>query len=211
MNPTMTSNRVALSVAASMLALCACSSTGTKAMVPIGTARASADFASYDVHRVGVLPPRGDDVSDDLAEALRDAMRAAFASETSYELIPIGASELESISAPDSTRTGRTDPHTVLEVARRAGLDAILATRVVDFRAYEPVRLGLEVDLIAVETGLVTWSSQVRVDVGDQATLEAIRSWQESRRVGGANERAIDLLSPRRIAEFAAAQVAMLL
>ncbi len=188
-----------------------CASMETREMVPIGTAKASADFASYDLRRVGVLPPRGENLDADLSDALRDALRAAFAAETPYEMIPIGASELESLDNPDSTRTGRTEPRIVLEVARRAGLDAILATRVVDLRFYEPVRLGLEVDLIAVETGLVTWSAQVRVDVGDLRTLDAIQSWQESRRAGNESDRAVDVLSPRRIGEFAAAQVAMLL
>jgi hypothetical protein len=188
-----------------------CAATGPRAVVPIGTARASVDFATYDVRRVGVLPPRGENLDAEFAETLRDALRAAFASETPYEIVSIGAGELESLSAPDPTRTGRTRPRAVLELARRSRLDALLATRVVDFRPYEPVRLGLEVDLIAIDTGLVTWTAQVRVDVGDLATLDAIGAWQGARRAGGDSERAVDLLSPRRIAEFAAAQVAMLL
>lgn len=200
---------VSLFLSATLAASCV--STETRAMVPIGTAKAAADFASYDIRRVGVLPPRGETLDAELSDALRDALRSAFAAETPYEMIPIGASELESLDTPDSMRTGRTEPRIVLEVARRAGLDAILATRVVDLRFYEPVRLGLEVDLIAVETGLVTWSSQVRVDVGDLRTLDAIQSWQESRRAGTESDRAVDVLSPRRIGEFAAAQVAMLL
>lgn len=188
-----------------------CAASGTRAIVPIGTARASADFAAYDLHRVGVMPPRGADLDPELAEALRDALAQAFAAETPYEIVPLGPVELESIDRLDPVRTGRIPPAAILEVARRAGLDGVLVPRVVDLRPYEPVRLGLEVDLIAVETGLVTWSAQVRVDAGDSRTLDSIESWQEATRAGGESERAVDVLSPRRLGEFAAIQVAMLL
>jgi len=188
-----------------------CGVTGTKAMLPIGTARATADFASYDLRRVGVLPPRGEVLEPELAIALRDALAAAFVAETSYEIVPLGEREMESIERLDPARTGRIPPEAILEIARRAGLDAVFATRVVDLRPYEPVRLGIEVDLITVETGLVTWSAQVRVDTGDSRTLDVIETWQLSTRAGGESERAVDILSPRRLAEFAAAQVAMLL
>ncbi len=188
-----------------------CAGTGTKAVLPIGTARAAADFAAYDLRRVGVLPPRGENLEPDLGVALRDALAASFAAGTAYEIVPLGAVEMESIERLDPVRTGRIPPAAILEVARRAGLDAVLATRVVDLRPYEPVRLGIEVDLIAVETGLVTWSAQVRVDTGDSRTLDVIETWQLSTRAGGESERAVDILSPRRLAEFAAFQVAMLL
>lgn len=194
-----------------LLGLAGCAGPSSRPPIPIGTARAAADFDSYDVRRVGILPPRGEELDPEFALALRDALGGAFAAETSYEIVPLGASELESVGTLDPVRTGRTSPEAILEVAKRTGLDALLSARLVDLRPYEPVRLGLEVDLIVVETGLVIWSSQVRVDTGDIHTLEAIAAWQGSTRAGGETERAVDVLSPRRLGEFAAAQVAMLL
>jgi len=194
-----------------VLGLVGCAGPASRPPIPIGTARAAADFESYDLRRVGVMPPQGDGLDPDFVLALRDSLAGAFSAETSYELLPLGAAELESVGTLDPVRTGKTRPETILEVARRTGLDGLLTARVVDLRPYEPVRLGIEVDLIAVETGLVIWSSQVRVDTGDAYTLEAIAAWQGSTRAGGEAERAVDLLSPRRLGEFAAAQVAMLL
>ncbi len=188
-----------------------CNGPAIRGVIPLGTARASADFADYDIRRVGVLPPEGEVFDAGLVEPLRDALTAAFTAETSFELVPLGIIEMESIEGLAPARTGNIQPKAVLEIARRAGLDAILAARVVDLRPYEPVRLGLDVDLIAVETGLVIWSSHVRVDTGDSRALAAIESWQAAMRSGGESEHAVDLLSPRRLAEFAAAQAAMLL
>jgi hypothetical protein len=177
----------------------------------LGTARMSSDFTSYSLKRVGVLPPQGEGVAPDLAADLRDALSAAFGAETPYELVPLGAPELESISGLEPARTGRTRADSVLDLARRASLDAVLSTRVVGFRPYEPVRMGLAIDLVAVETGLSIWSCSVQVDTADRTTCEAIEAWQEGLRATTETERAADLVSPRRIGEFAALQAARLL
>ncbi len=195
-----------------LLALCSASCVATRGSVPpIGTARASSDFATYDIRRVGVLPPHGEGLDPELAGALRDAIAAAFTAETRYELVPLTPSMMEAVAAFEPARTGRTRPEAVLDLARRASLDAVMSVCVTDLRHYEPLRLGLEIDLVVVETGLTTWSCTVRVDTGDTLTREAIEAWQEAMRVGGETDRAVDFLSPRRIAEFAAMQAAMLL
>ena len=195
-----------------LLLVCASSCASTHGSVPpLGTARASSDFSTYQIRRVGVMPPHGEGLDPELAAALRDALASAFTAETNYELVPLTQAMTESVAALEPARTGRTRPEAVLDLARRASLDAVMSVCVTDLRPYEPVRMGLEIDLVVVETGLTTWSCTVRVDTGDAYTREVIQIWQESMRVGGETERAVDFLSPRRIGEFAAAQAAMLL
>ncbi|MBL8861951.1 MAG: hypothetical protein JNK02_08050 [Planctomycetes bacterium] len=188
-----------------------CASTDTWSSVPLGTARAAADFRTYDLRRVGVLPPSGESLPPEFVAALRDALAAAFAAETPYEIVPLGLSELESIGPVEPFRTGRTQPEPILALARRAGLDGILVPRVTELRSYEPVQLGLEVELVAVETGFSIWSARVRTDAADRRTIEAVQAWQIGARMGGPTERAVDLMSPRRMGEFAAWEVARLL
>jgi hypothetical protein len=55
------------------------------------------------------------------------------------------------------------------------------------------------------------WSCTVRVDTADAETRDAIEIWQDGLRAGGEAEHAVDFLSPRRLAEFAAMQASMLL
>ncbi len=194
-----------------VLAACAACSSTQRTVPSIGTARAVAEFATYDIRRVGLLPPAGEGVDPEFSDALRDALATSFSAQTPYELVILGPTELEAVGRLDPARTGRTRAATVLELARRSALDAILTVRVVDLRPYEPVRLGLEVDLVTVETGLVAWSCRVRVDTADRTTREAMQAWQELVRSGGETERTVEFFSPRRIAEFAAAQAALLL
>jgi len=195
-----------------LVALCGASCVATRDSVPpIGTARASSDFATYDIRRVGVMPPHGEGLDPELAGALRDALAAAFTAETRYELVALTPSMMEAVATLEPARTGRTRPEAVLDLARRASLDAVMSVCVTDLRPYEPVRLSLEIDLIVVETGLTTWSCTVQVDTGDALTRESIAIWQHAVRGGDEAEHAVDFLSPRRIAEYAAAQAAMLL
>jgi uncharacterized protein YceK len=194
-----------------LIGITGCAAVRTSLDAPLGTARAASDFHDYAVQRAGVVAPRGGELDPESALSLRDALASSFAAQTPWELVPIGEPELESVGWIDPVRTGRTRPEPLLDLARRAGLDALFVPHVVDYRPYEPARIGVEVDLVAVETGLTIWSGRVRIDTADQRTLDAIEAWQIVTRGGGASERAVDLLSPRRLGEFAAAELARLL
>lgn len=182
-----------------------------ESVTPIGTAAKSSDFSTYHMRRVGLLLPEGDGIDPDFMRALRDALGSEMAASTGYEIVPLGAADMEAIERLQPAQTGRVRPQSVLALARRSSLDGVLATRVLELRSYTPVRLVLSIDLIAVETGFVTWTGSVRVDTSDRDTRAAIESWHAAKRDAGDTERALDLMSPLRIAEFAAVQAAMLL
>ena len=198
--------------AALILALClsACT-TVHESMTPIGTASKSSDFDTYPLRRVGLLLPEGEGIDPDFQRALRDALASEFATVTHYEIVPLGPTDMEAVDRLEPARTGRIRPGPVLALARRSSLDGMITTRILELRSYTPVRLVLEIDLIAVETGLVIWSGSVRVDTNDRGTRAAIESWHAAVRDAGDSERALDMMSPIRIAEFAAAQAALLL
>lgn len=178
---------------------------------PLGTASKSADFDDYSFHRIGILLPEGEGIDPAFLRTLRDALASEFSAATSYEIVPLGQSDTEAVSRLDPARTGRIAPEPVIELARRTSLDGLITTRVLELRPYAPVRLVLSMDLIAVETGLVTWSGSVRVDTSDRETLAAIQSWHDAVRGGNDTDQALDLLSPAKIAEFAALQAGLIL
>lgn len=193
-----------------LLSMAACAAPRASVR-PLGTASKSSDFGDYSFQRIGVLMPEGEGLDPDFLRTLRDALASEFAAATSYEIVPLGESDTEAVSGLNPARTGRIRPEPVLELARRNSLDGLITTRVLELRPYAPVRLVLSMDLIAVETGLVTWSGSVRVDTSDRETLAAIRSWHDEVRGGNETDQALDLLSPVRIAEFAALQAGLIL
>ena len=180
-------------------------------VVPIGTATKSSDFDTYRMRRVGLLLPQGDGIDPDFLHSLRDALASEFGAVTTYEIVPLDAADTEAVDRLEPAHTGRIRPVPVLALARRSSLDGLITTRVLELRPYAPVRLVLEIDLIAVETGLVTWSGSVRVDTNDRHIRAAVESWQSAVRGAGDSDRALDMMSPNRIAEFAAKQAALLL
>jgi hypothetical protein len=198
------------------LASCAASSNSTASLA---TGRVAADFTSYSLHRIGVLPFEsggGDGLDPESSRSLQEAFVAALARRSSAEIVPLSISDLEAIHSDDPFRTGRVDPRAVLTLAHRANLDAICVGRVTDQRGYAPQRLGLAVELVACDTGLSIWSASVHLDASEERVRGVLEAWCKVERgsenaTGGANEGPeVYLLSPRRFGEFAAAQVARL-
>ena len=194
-----------------ILACLAACATAREQVPPIGTASRSTEFDTYPLRRVGILLPEGEGMDAEFLRGLRDALATEIAATKPYEIVPLDEGDLEAVDRLDTARTGRIRPAPVLALARRSSLDGLITTRVLELRAYAPVRLVISIDLIAVESGLVTWTGCVRVDSNDRDTRAAIRAWQSSIRGAGDNDRALDLMSPARIAEFAAVQAALLL
>ena len=80
-------------------------------------------------------------------------------------------------------------------------------------QAFPPQVLGLEVDLVASETGLVIWTSSVQLDASDARVRESLERYTETlNQSSGTNESLqLTLISPARFARFAAHEVAQVL
>lgn len=200
------------------LAFASCA-TSSKGSTSLATGRVAADFTSYSLHRIGVLPFEGEGsegLDDESSRSLQAAFTAAIARRSSAEIVSLSSADLEAIHADDPFRTGRVDPKAILTLAHRANLDAICVGRVTEKRGYAPQRLGLAVELLACDTGLSIWSSSVHLDASEERVRSVLEAWCAAERgsdgtTGGATEGPeVYLLSPRRFGEFAAAQVARL-
>jgi hypothetical protein len=196
----------------STLAALACLFTGAGCLAPtersiriLSSAEVAGDFDSYEIRRVGILPFAG----AELTEAERRQIQASFSAElthsTTYEIVLLDERDLEALEASDPHRRGWYKPRTILGLARRHHLDGILFGTVTSRRYFEPQAIGLEVDLVAAETGLAIWSSAVHLDAADPAVRAGLEEFY-----AGADWRTA-LLSPERFARFAAFQVAALL
>ncbi len=205
-----------LAVLAALTALCAplCGCATTRADVgTLARATVASDFKSYGLHRVGLLPFQGECLDADGARELQAAFATELAGGSNLEVVPLTALDLEEVQKSEPFRRGRIKPATVLALARRFRLDGIFAGTVTELRCYAPQRLCVDVDLIASETGLSVWSASAQLDASDERVRKGLEQWfAKNRGGGGTNETAeIYLLSPRRFAQFAAAQIAALL
>jgi len=180
---------------------------------PIARARIASDYGSYELRRVGVAPFEGVLAEREHGKALQAAFAAELACGVEFEVVPLDLDDLEETTRQDTLRRGRTDPQAILELARRYRLDGVVVGTVVELSSWPHARAGIEVDLLATETGMAIWSARVHADAARQATREHLERWLlETRKDHGETEGAeVWLLSSRRLVEFAAAQAAALL
>jgi hypothetical protein len=177
---------------------------------PLASARVAPDYETYTVRRVGLLPFCGEKLAEEQSTALQSAFLAELSRTSGLEIVPLQAADLEEIPASEPFRVGWIQPRTVIDIARRYRLDAILIGTVSERQYFTPQRLGVQLDMVAAETGLAIWSASVHLDASDERVREGVEQWFRTTRAAEETGETWELclLSPRRFAQFAAYEIA---
>lgn len=200
-------------LALSVMLLCAGCAAAASTPTCLATARVTPDFKSYPLARVGLIPLAGRALDPEQQASLQDVLASELARSSAFEIVVLDARDLEEVPESEPMRRGCFRPATVLALARRYNLDAVLAGTVTDYQAFAPQRLGLSIDLVAVETGMAIWSGSVLLDASLEPVQQSLAAWHASQQVTECANESLDvyLLSPRRFAQFAASQIAQVL
>ena len=177
---------------------------------PLATARFATDFHTYRLQRVGLLPLTGAEISTEQSQMLQAAFMVELSHATDVELVRLEPHDLEEVPGSEPYRRGRYLPRTILELARRFQLDALLVGTVTHIQAFPPQALSISLDLVSCETGMVLWSSAVNLDAGDRDVHDSLEAWAAMQRssTGSRESLQLTLISPSRFARFAAYEVA---
>jgi hypothetical protein len=177
---------------------------------PLASSTVAVDFGTYRLARVGILPFAGRDLGREQADNLQRAFQLELSRVMPYELVPLSHADLAEVRAGNPYLRGRYEPPAILEVARRYRLDGLLIGTVTQHEPYPPQALGLEVELVATETGAPLWTSSVQLDAGDARVRARLDLWQASHKADGGGRESVQLtlVSPERFARFAAWEVA---
>lgn len=203
-----------LSSAFAYLALAAaavgCQSTPTEPdlLPPLARSRACDDFATYDLRRVGILPLSGAPV--ERTGELHNSLGFELSRHAPFEVVTLGANDLAELELDQPHARGRYTPQTILAIARRFRLDGIFVGTVTHLQSFAPQSLGLQLELVAVETGLVVWSSSIDLDTSELRVRDSLEAYQAGRVAGGdsADDVQVLMLSPASLARFAAGEIA---
>ena len=175
----------------------------------LAQAEADSDFESYHLRRVGLVPFAGQTVDREHARMLQAAFLHEFSVNTTFEVVMLEENAMVEVAESNPYRRGRLKPMTVLELSRRYSLDGILMGTVTHMNAYPPQMLGIEMDLIACETGLPIWSSRVQMDASDVRVRNGLGEYARAQeRTGTPRGDVLALISPTRFARYAAYEVA---
>jgi len=180
----------------------------------LAKAQVASDFDTYQIHRVGLMPVVGRSLDRDHADLLQSAFFTELSLQTPYEIVPLDSRDLEEVNQGEPYYRGRYDPKMVIDLGRRFRFDAMLIGTVIDYKFYSPLRLSLQLDLIATETGAAIWSSSVQLDASVERVQDAIEAFYKDSGAIAAEDGdgwEIALLSPQLFAQFGAWQIAKLL
>jgi len=170
----------------------------------LASSQIAPDFASYTLRRVGLLPFTGEGLSGEESRHLQASFFAEASTVAPFEIVPLDPSDVAEIPTSDPYRRGVYKPRTIIDVARRFNLDAVFIGTVTDRNLFSPPRIGMQLDMVASETGMVIWNSAVYLDGSQQQVRKNVEIWAG---VGQSDLESIDwrlcLLSPRRFAQFA--------
>ena len=148
-----------------------------------------------------------------MAASLQDSFLAEVGNATNYEVVRLRTVDLAEIPGSEPYRRGWYRPETILSLARRFKLDGMLVGTVTQLNPYPPQSLGLDIDLVSTETGLVIWHGSIHLDAADERVRDSLEDYFETKNaaVGSKESIGLTMISPRRFARFAAHQVAQLL
>ncbi len=183
-----------------------CTNTPVPPMPFLASAEVSQDYYGSHFRRVGILPFVGQDLRDTLSASLQKSMQFEVARSTQYELVLLNPVDFEGIDQSDPHRRGWYHPTTVIELAKRYSLDAIIFGTVTEERFYTPQLLALTVDLVSAETGQVVWTSNLYLDANDRRVKDGLNAYYSDEE--NPNSWRISMISPERFSRFAAYQVA---
>ena len=148
--------------------------------VPIATSFAQPSSDGRDLMRVVVPPFQDQTGSPQQAEAVRTAIMRALGKRQRFELIPVGEHELREFLPPDVFESGIISRETLLVAARRYRADGVLFGVLTQFRPYEPLVVGMSVELASVGTGEVVWSSSGLYDASSRDVTQDVHNFNNT-------------------------------
>lgn len=194
------------------LPLCLGSCSGPKTARILATGQLAADFDTYPLRRIGLLPVQapGASGSDERTIELTQAAYAQFSRSTPYEIVLLSPADLGELELGQPLRSGSYQLTALAELARRNSLDGLLWIHVTGQRVFPPLGLDLTSELVALETGQVIWTAAVHLDANDPAVKKGLEAYYRQDSSAG-EVWSVALLSPQRFANFGFWQIAQLL
>ena len=197
-------------VALWLLASCSLTNGGTWPRTTLARAHSAPDLDSYRVQRVAVVPFTGLDLEVKRATELENGLALELSPRAAFEVVQLSAADLAEIPRAEPYRRGWYSSRTLLEIAERFHVDAILVGTVREWNFYTPQRIATQIELVSCETGMVAWSSTVELDARDARVIQSIQAWYALERDShdAPGDEALAYLSPEVFARFAMRELA---
>ena len=137
---------------------------------------------AVNIRRVAVLPATCDDAISDVQhgrDQLEPVIMEDLAKTGRFEVITVTPEQLRVWTGRVSWRAEEPLPADFLKVLKRAlECDAVLFSRVSQYRAYPPLTVGFSFKLVDVETGNFVWAADEVFDSSEPSVVNSARRYQ---------------------------------
>ncbi|MCA9002838.1 MAG: hypothetical protein KDB61_13020 [Planctomycetes bacterium] len=195
---------IVLSLLAPMVAGCVSQRRG---QLNLASARVVADFDSYHLRRVGLMPINGLDRSMEDSPDMPNILAAEFAAATGLEVLVLDRSDLTEVKELKPHERGEFNLQTIIDVGKRHRLDGLLVATLTEHNVYPPQRIGMQMDFVSTETGISLWYGSLAVDACSTRTQNAVHYWTQGEFSDHHFDDGVVLISPLRFFRFACAQL----
>jgi hypothetical protein len=133
------------------------------------------------VRRVALLPLVCDGSEATIEEgraALQDVLVAELNKTKAFEVIPLSAVQLVSLTGKNRWGSDEVLPQGLIKTIKESvACDAILFPKLTQFRPYLPIAIGWNLKLVECKDGRILWSTDETFDSGDGAVANAARQY----------------------------------
>lgn len=175
--------------------------------INLASASVVADFDSYTLRRIGLMPIGGLDPALSESREMATTLAGEFAAATGLEVLVLTPSDLSEVKDLQPHARGEFNMQTIIEVGKRHRLDGLLVATLTERNVYPPQRLGLQMDFVATETGMSLWFGNLAADASSKRTQLAVDGWTRSEFSDEHFDNGVVLISPKRFFRFACAQL----
>ena len=125
-------------------------------------------------------------------------------------MIPVGEQDLREFLPPCTFESGMIPRDVLLAAARRYRADGVLFGVLTQYRPYEPLVVGMSVELASVSTGEVVWSTSGLYDAATRDVEQDVHNFHNTELAGTCSLEGwrIILISPSRFTDYACTRLA---
>lgn len=168
---------------------------------------------SVSVRRVAVLPTTCDPTPSDVQSG-RDVLESVITEELGktkkFEIVTVSPEQLRAWTGRTHWRAEETLPENLLKLLRKElDCDAVLFSRLTQYRAYPPLTVGFSFKLVEIERAEFVWAADEIFDASEPSVVNSARRYQLAREqlpAALADSRSI-LVSPSGFGRYAAHSV----
>jgi hypothetical protein len=136
-----------------------------------------------DLKRVVVLPLAHDESRAELApgcEMLDPVLQAELIKTKKFEVVPVGAEALESLTELPSWTGSEILPAKFFDSLKRVyGCDAVLFCQLTTYQPYAPLAVGWRMKLVDVSTQKIIWAGDMIYDADNAVVAKDAREFQK--------------------------------